>query len=87
MGLIDRIFVGEVLREWELEKKSYGIAWTKTSLIVARRRRKLKLVIRHSGGSFLGGGVVYTEIPSEAIQKFRQSVEEALQLIQAQPTG
>ena len=82
MSWLDRIFLGEVVQDLGvIEEKGFGIGSTKTKALVARRRGRLRFVLRRSTASVLGGGVLYFDIGVDSLARLRQTVEEAQSVV------
>ncbi len=78
MGLFDRIFLGKVIKDFGvLEERSLLIGKIRKSLLLVRRRGRLKIAFRWSGYSLLGGGMNYFDLGAETLPKLRQFLDEA----------
>jgi hypothetical protein len=85
MGLFERLFLGEVLGEWELEREGLGIGVATVSLVLARRRGKFKIAIRTKHASLLGFSVHYTRLPIDCLPQLRDAIHEACLLGDSMP--
>ena len=82
MSFVDRVFVGRVIKDFGvLFEKSFGIGKQKVSLLLVERGGSAKLVFKTSARALLGGGVSYVEVPSDAIPRLQQWINEAQQLL------
>lgn len=78
MGLFDRIFMGKVVKDFGiLEERSFLIGKTRKSLLLVKRRGRLKVAFKWTGYSLLGGGMNYFDLGAEALPKLRQFLDEA----------
>ena len=82
MSFFDRVFVGKVIKDFGvISEKSLGIGKQKVSLLLVERGGASKLVFKTSAWAFLGGGVSYLEVPSDAIPRLQQWINEAQALV------
>ena len=85
MSFFDRIFMGEVIRDFGvLEEKSLIIGKMRKSLLLVRRRGKIKIAFKWSGYSPFGGSVNYFDLSAESLPKLRQFLEEAQRIAEQQ---
>ena len=87
MGFFDRLFVGKVVKEWELHRNSLGIGTATISLILAKRGKKSRIAIRKRESALLSFGVNYADLPIECLPRLRDAAIEACQLAEANPLG
>lgn len=77
MGLLDRIFLGQVLGEWQLDRAGFVVGVETVSLVLARRRGKLRLAIKRKQSSLFGFNVHYSKLPVACLPRLREATLEA----------
>ncbi|NWF56060.1 MAG: hypothetical protein HXY45_14835 [Syntrophaceae bacterium] len=77
MSFWDRIFAGRVVKDFgALEEKSFLMGKSKKSLLLVKRRGKLKIVFKWSGVVPFGASVNYFDLKSDSLPKLRQCLDE-----------
>ena len=78
MRFFERIFMGEVIKDFGvLEERSLLIGKIKKSLLLVKRRGKIKIAFKYSGVSLFGGSVNYFDFSADSLPKLRQYLDEA----------
>jgi len=78
LNIFDRIFAGRVIKDYgPLQERNFGLGHIRTSLLLAERRGKLKLVFKFSGYFICVGSVQYCEIPIDKTDLLRRALEDA----------
>lgn len=74
-----KLYLGEVLHDYGvIEERQYGIARSRISVLLCRRKGRTTLVIRQSVIAWMGFSVGYTELGREAILSLKRAVDDAL---------
>jgi len=86
MSIIDRIFVGKVIKDFgPIRQKSIGIARITDSALLTERRGKLYFVLKSSAWGLLGAGVRYRELSLHDACRLRELINESEQIARSQP--
>jgi hypothetical protein len=79
--LESKVFLGDVVKDYGvLDERRYGIGRMRTSVVLCRRKGKLRLVIRSTVITPLGGSVSYAVIyvTEPALTKLAEVLRDAL---------
>jgi len=86
MNILDRIFVGEVIQDFGIiEDQSLGIGRMRKSALLAKKKGKIRFVIKTSAVAFLAASVNYTEFDLENAYKIRQSIDQSESIVKGLP--
>jgi hypothetical protein len=86
MNILDRIFVGEVIQDFGIiEDESLGIGRMRKSALLAKKKGKIRFVIKTSAVAFLAASVNYTEFDLENAFKIRQSIDQSESIVKGLP--
>lgn len=83
--LEQKLFTGEILRDYGvLDEKQLGIARTRTSLLLCRRRKSVQLVFRSSAVAPLCASVnyAYVQATPEALGRLAEAVLDAKRVLE-----
>jgi len=87
MSIIDRIFVGRVIKDFgPIEQKSLGIGRLTKSVLLTEKRGKLHFILKFSAWLFpLSASVSYEDFTLEDAYKMRDFINESEQLARNLP--
>lgn len=80
-----KLFTGEVIRDYgDLQDDNMGVARLRTSVLLCRRKGKLKLVIRRIGTAPLSASVQYStiDVTPKTLERLGQIVLDAKQKLE-----
>jgi hypothetical protein len=85
LSFFDRIFAGRVLKDYgTLQVRNLGLGRYRTSVLLAERRGKLKLVFKVSGFLFpLAAAVHYFEVPIDRTDVLRRVLDDVDEIVAA----
>ncbi len=86
MNIIDRIFVGRVIKDFgTLEEKSIGIGKMRKSALLVEKHGRLYFVIKFSVWALFGASVNYQDFLLEDAFKIREYINESEQIARNLP--
>src|SRR4051812_26203011 len=77
MSLLDRFFVGRVIKSFLLEERSLGLGKISKSLLIVERNAEVRLAFKWSGFFLFLGSVQYFDFPYEMTATLRKCLDEA----------
>ncbi len=78
MSFIDRIFIGEVIKDFGVVKEeSFGIGRTRISALLTKKAGRLQFVIKESAWAILGISVRYIEFELVDAYKIRDYINQS----------
>ena len=78
MGIVDRIFVGKVIKDFGVvSEKPLGIGKIKHSALLVEKYGRLYFVIKYSTWFLFSGGVSYHKFPIDDASKIRDYISES----------
>jgi hypothetical protein len=78
MSIVDRIFVGNVIKDFGiLNEQSLGLAKVKHSALLVEKHGRLFFVMKSSAWAIFGAGLSYQRFPLEDALKLREYLTES----------